>query len=419
MRIAIQGLWHLGLVTAAGLLKNSHDVIGYSDNLNEIENLKNNKLPIYEPGLNQILKENYKKKKIKFYNNLDKSRNTKTLWYCLDTPINKNNQPDVNFIINKIKKTIFKFKHLNLLIISSQIPLGTVNKLESIFKKKKRKIDIVYVPENLRLGKSLKIFLNPDRVIVGCRNNVIFKKIQKILFFQKEKLVKVKPESAELIKHSINCFLALSVCFINEIDNVSKKFRANSSEIEYGLKSEERIGFRSYLGPGPAFSGGTLGRDVNILENLSKKNKLNNFIIKNINKSNNYRKSYLERKFNELKINKKSKIVFLGLAYKQNTSTLRNSYSITFANWLLNKKYKNIFLHDDYAKKNELTKRLGIFFVNDLIKTIKKADIILIINNQPNYKIYQKIIKTMKKKLLLYDPFQIIKFKKNKNIHYL
>ena len=130
------------------------------------------------------------------------------------------------------------------------------------------KIEIVIIPENLRLGKALEVFLNPDRIVIGLENSILKDKLIKIYGEISEKIIWMSPQSAEMTKHAINSFLATSIVFANELSYVSKEFGANPKEVEIGIKSDERIGFKSYLSAGGAFAGGTLARDVKFLQSL-------------------------------------------------------------------------------------------------------------------------------------------------------
>lgn len=413
MNIIVQGLWHLGLVHAAGLYKFGHKIICYSKNKSEIENLNNNNLPIYEKNLKKILRDGKLKKKIYFTNDIKNIKNTDILWYCLDTPINEKGETDSKYVIKEITNSLKYFKKIKYLIISSQIPLGSFKLIENYIIKKKFRTKLIYVPENLRLGNSIENFINPDRIIVGTRTQNEFNIIRKIFYKIKFKLINVSPESAELIKHSINGFLALSICYINEITKIAKLYNSNPLEVSKGLKSEERIGYKSYLSPGNAFSGGTLERDVNFLKNISKNKSITNNIIKNILPSNESQKKYI---YEILKKYKKKRIMIVGLSYKEGTSTTRQSESIKLAKWLKKNMY-NFYLYDPNIL--QLPNLFKNNYANDLENKIPETDIFIFLYKQKKYQhIDNKIINLRKnKKIMIYDPCQM--FKKNKKIVYL
>ena len=400
MNIIIQGLWHLGLVHAAGLHKFNHKIYCYSNNEFEVQELNKGKFPIYEKNLSSIINNAKSKNKITFTSKISKNNKSKILWYCLDTPINKNDVADVKFVVKEIYVSIKNFKNIRYLIISSQLPIGTVKKIEKFIKKNHINIEVIYIPENLRLGSSIKNFIEPDRIIVGARSDRSFKLIQKIFSKIKNRIIRVSPESAELIKHSINGFLALSICYINEITRIAKKYSSDPLEIEKGLKSEERIGYKSYLSPGSAFAGGTLGRDVNLLNKISREKKLNNSLIRNILKSNKVQKEYI---YQNIRKYKKKNIIIIGLSYKEGTSTLRQSESIKFAMWLKKNNYK-FFLYDPKIEK--IPKTLEKKTISNLDKKIKDIDIYIFFYKQKKIKNLDKIILKYRnnKKTYFYDP---------------
>lgn len=415
MKILIEGLWHLGLVTAAGMLKLDNEIICYSNNKYEIHKLKKLELPLYEKGLLEIFKTYFKKKKIKFTSNKNEIRNAQIYWYCKDTSVNNKDEGDTDEIIKKILERLDELINCKELIISSQIRVGTYKKIENELKKKNKNINLYYIPENLRLGKALKRFLNPDRIIVGLRDKKNSKTIIKLFKTISKKIIFVKPESAEMIKHSINTFLANSICFINEITRISNSVNADSLEVSAGLKSDERIGYKSYLSPGAPYGGGTLGRDVFILKNLSKIKKIRNPLIRNISKSNDINKSYLKKFFTN-NFDARKKVLILGLAYTEGTSTLRRSDALDLGFWLKKKKIK-YYLHDPIIKK--LSNNIHRKITFNLNKEILSSDVIIMMYRHNFYKKFQKkIFNLAKKKIIyLYDPFFI--FEKNNNIRYI
>ena len=337
MKIVIEGLWHLGLVTTAGMLELGNEVVCYSSNKDEIVRLNSLDLPLYEKGILKIFKKNIHNKKLRFSYNKKEISTAKIYWYCHDTHINKRDEADTKTLIKNILNRVSELKNCREFIISSQISVGTIKKIEQKIKKNNLNIRVSYIPENLRLGKALDRFLNPDRIILGSRNNQSIKIISKLFRRISKKIFTVKPESAEMIKHSINSFLANSICYINEITRISNSVGADPKEVSFGLKSDERIGYKSYLSPGGPFGGGTLGRDLTFLKKISKTRSIKNPIIENIIKSNIVTKNHLKNFFNKSS-NKNQKVLILGLAYTEGTSTLRQSDAINFSYWLKKKK---------------------------------------------------------------------------------
>ena len=245
------------------------------DNEKIIKKLNLGKFPINEKNLINYYKKY--RKNIKFENINNNFKNEKIFWLTFDTPLDENDNFDHEKILSKFKYILKKIPKNVIIIISSQIPIGTIGRLQSYDKLVlKKKFSFFYVPENLRLGSSIKNFLKPDRIIIGTdvtnktKINIVKKIFRKI---NCQKYI-VNSETAEMSKHVINSFLANSISFINEIAMLGSNYDINFDDLEKTVKSDRRIGFKSYLKSGFSFSGGTLARDVNILKETSRKNKV-------------------------------------------------------------------------------------------------------------------------------------------------
>lgn len=339
MKICVLGLWHLGSVTAACLASVGHKVIGLDLDKNVVDMLKKGVAPIFEPGLNDKLQEGISSENLSFEHSPSYAlANVNILWVAIDTPVKEDDQADVDNVLEQIKFVSSFLNDDTLIIVSSQLPVGTLGKLEKFFleKFKNKKITLVCIPENLRLGKSLSIFLNPDRVIVGLRDPKSKKIIKSIFSPFTSRIEWVSIESAEMIKHSINSFLAISISFANEIASICEMVGADAKEVERGLKSECRIGPRAYLAPGGPFAGGTLARDISFLCSKSLTHKLNTPLISSVLSSNNHHKNWYKRKLKaHLNKLKGSTVGIWGLSYKSDTNTLRRSLAIDLIEWML------------------------------------------------------------------------------------
>jgi UDPglucose 6-dehydrogenase len=420
MKIAVQGLWHLGSVTSACLASKNFKVLAVDTDKKLIENFNQGILPIFEPGLEDLFKKN--KSKINFTDDLKKLTDIDLLWITFDTPVDNNDKADVKFVVEKIKESIAFLKDSAVVLISSQLPVESIKSLELFAKNKKRKISFAYCPENLRLGDALNVFLNPDRIVVGCRDEFTKKRISKILTKLTKNIVWMSVESAEMTKHAINSFLAISVTFANELASICEKVGADAKQVEEGLKTDIRIGKKAYLGPGGPFAGGTLARDIKFLENISKKFSLQNRIISSVFKSNQNHKQWHQKLILDEfggKLNKK-KFLILGLTYKANTNTLRRSQSLELISWLLPKNAL-ISAYDPSVtlSNNKILKKIDLLIkVND----ISMYDVIII--GTPlktfvelfNFKILNKKVKN---KIMIFDQHRLLDFPKSeKKIKY-
>ena len=214
MKIAVVGLWHLGTITSLSLSKLNNLVYAF-DNKKIIDEFNLNNPPIQENGVLELLKK-YKNKNIFFNQNFDDLNKFNLIWVTYDSKIDNKDKSDFKYIFSKIKNILKHVKKNTTIIISSQLQIGSTIKIENFEKKFiKKNTSFVYIPENLRLGSSINLFLNPDRIVIGLRNDKNFKKnksiINKLFHNLNCKKIIVNPETAEMSKHVINGFLACSI----------------------------------------------------------------------------------------------------------------------------------------------------------------------------------------------------------------
>jgi UDPglucose 6-dehydrogenase len=423
MNVCVLGLWHLGSVISACIASKGHKVVGIDENLKNIKKLNNNKAPIFEPGLDELIKKGLRSKKLIFTNDKKKANNAEVLWVAFDTPVDENDNADIFFVEEQIKKIMPYLKKNVVILFSSQLPVGTIKKMQEFSKKNflKKKFKFACSPENLRLGNALNIFLNPDRVLIGFDNNKT-KNLLSLLFKPITKQIEwMKIESAEMTKHTINSFLATSIIFANEIASICEKVGADYLEIEKGLKSDNRIGQKAYLSAGKPIAGGTLLRDVNFLNEEKKKFNLSSPLLSSITISNNEHKKWISKKLlGEFKTLSNISITVWGLTYKPYTDSLRRSLSVELCDWLI-KQHAKIQVYDPVVKK--LPKHWGgeIKKNNNPLDSIKNSDVLIVGTFWPEFKKFtNKIQRISKKKLIIIDPDNNLKIKTLKsNLRYI
>jgi UDPglucose 6-dehydrogenase len=325
MKLVVLGLWHLGCVTA-GCSANFFDVVGLDFEQKKIDDLRAGKPPIFEPGLADLIRSRLAAGRLSFESDPATALNgANVLWVTYDTPVDDDDKPDVKAVLDGIDRCVPYLPAKAIVLISSQIPAGTCRLLETRHQGRR----FAYSPENLRLGKAIEIFLHPDRIILGTRCEEDDEQLSQLLGNFSTSIIHVRTESAEMIKHSINSFLALSITFMNEIARICEKVGADAREVESGLKSEARIGPKAYLSPGAAFAGGTLARDVVALDQLASQLSEELYLIPAIKISNDHHKRWsLQKLRDELGSLSGKRIAILGLTYKPNTDTLRRSLAV-------------------------------------------------------------------------------------------
>ena len=338
MKVCVLGLWHLGSVTAACLASVGHDVTGLDSNSGIVEKLQKAEPPVSEPGLDGLIREGINAGQLRFTSDAKIAiSSAEVLWVTYDTPVDENDQADVEFVFEEVLKLLSFLSIDTTVLVSSQLPVGSIRRFEDISAEKypEKNIRFSYSPENLRLGKSLDVFLHPDRVIIGVRRQEDREILNRLLGSITENILWMGVESAEMTKHAINAFLGMSITFINEIASICENIGADAHEVETGLKSETRIGPAAYLSPGAAFAGGTLARDIEFLKDIGSLNNLVNPLISAVRKSNDEHKKWIQRRlFAVLGGLKGKRIAVWGLTYKPGTNTLRRSLSVEMCNWL-------------------------------------------------------------------------------------
>jgi UDPglucose 6-dehydrogenase len=332
MRIAVVGLWHLGTVTAACLASVGHQVTGLTQDPDALGQLQNGHAPILEPGLDVLLERMIREGFLTFTPDPNTALGQADLvWIAFDTPVDEQDVADTGFVV---AQTEALFDHLGdgtVVVFSSQLPVGTTNRVAAAFRERRPGVTVHfgYVPENLRLGKAIECFLQPDRFVAGCDSPVARERIVQALAPITNRIEHMGVESAEMTKHAINAFLAMCVTFTNELAGICEQVGADAKELERGLKSEYRIGPRAYVSPGAAFAGGTLARDVRFLEQIGRQYGRTLPLLGAILPSNERHKHWTEDKLRQVLGEMGGKrIAVLGLTYKAGTSTLRRSSSV-------------------------------------------------------------------------------------------
>ncbi len=335
MKIAVAGLWHLGTVYAACLASCGHDVVAFDDPA-RIAELRAGHLPVAEPGLAELFAQGVSQGRLRLVSSLADLAESELVWVCYDTPVDSEGRADSQFVIDRIADLIAAAKPSALILVSSQVPVGTVRRLRSTYSAIciEKAITFGYSPENLRLGSAISYFMNPDRIVVGLEFEDDRTRVLDALIPFTSNIVFMSVASAEMVKHALNGFFATSVAFINEIAMLCEKVGADCVEVERGLKSDMRIGSKAYLHPGGAFAGGTLLRDLMFLMNEGESRGLEPFLLRGVLQSNTYHASWTSRKVQSILGDLHgSKIAVLGLTYKPGTNTLRGSTSVDFCEW--------------------------------------------------------------------------------------
>ena len=385
MKLCMVGTGYVGLVSGVCFADLGNNVICVDKDQQKINSLKKGKIPIYEPGLEELVLKNYKNKRLNFSTNLvDSVKKSDIIFICVGTPTKKGgNNADLSQVYNvakHISKSINKFK---IIITKSTVPVTTGDEIEKIIgkKNKKKNFSIVSNPEFLREGEAIRDFIYPDRVVVGTsevRSNKILKTLYSPLISKGAQYLNTSRRAAELIKYASNAFLATKVTFINELANLCEKTNINIEDISIGMGLDKRIGGR-FLRAGPAYGGSCFPKDTKAIINTADRFKTNLSVIKSVIKSNENRSNLLlNRVMNLLKNRIKNKnICFLGVTFKANTDDMRDSSSLSMIP-ALSKKGAKVNYYDPTGSKSELNKYKNVAYKQNIKDAIKKSDLIII-----------------------------------------
>lgn len=336
MKIAVVGLWHLGSVYSACLAELGNQVIGIDSDDSVVTDLNSSILPVEEPGLSDLIKNNLDAKRLTFSTEAESISECEICWIAIDTPVNEFDQADFEFVHNEIDKYIPLLKNDATLIISSQLPVGSTARIEKRISEiaKSSSVSVVYSPENLRLGGALRAFFEAERFVFGTDMEPAKKAINEAFRRSSSSRLFMDAASAELTKHGINSFLALTASFANELARIARRFGASPELVRSGMASDPRIGWGAYLKAGGPIAGGTLLRDINFLESINDDANLGLVLFESVLASNSNYKSSIFSEVLSVASKLKKPILVWGLAYKNGTNTLRRSFGLELAAFL-------------------------------------------------------------------------------------
>ena len=410
MKLCMIGTGYVGLVSGVCFSEIGNIVYCTDTNISKIKNLNKGIVPIYEPGLDEVLKKNYKKKRLFFTTNIKEAIiNSDIVFICVGTPTKKSgNSADLKYVFNAAKKICKYINKYKIIVTKSTVPLNTGDIIENIFKRKKKLkyVDIVSNPEFLREGEAIRDFMFPDRIVVGTNTtkaNNLLKTLYTPIIEKGSRYINTSRRGAELIKYASNAFLATKITYINELANLCEKTGVNIKDISIGMGLDQRIGGR-FLRAGPAYGGSCFPKDTKAILDTSNKYKVNLSIIKSVVKSNENRKKILTIKAEKILKNKlKNKIItFLGVTFKPNTDDMREASSLNMIKYFSKKKTK-IKYYDPTGKKNEFIKLKNVKYCETVSEACFKSDLIILHTEWNEFKSldFKKLVK--KKNFIVYD----------------
>ena len=374
--IAIIGTGYVGLTTGACLAKLGHRVICVDSDLDKLAAIRSGITPIYEDGLSEILKDGQSSGRLTFTSELLVAiADAEFIFFCLPTPPDEEGFADLSVIKSVAKELRGQLKPGTIVINKSTVPVNSVRIIQELINDKD--IAVVSNPEFLREGSAVHDFLNPDRIVVGCEDSLVGKKVGALYLGLRCPVVVTDPISAESIKYMANAFLALKISFVNQAADFCDAVGANITEVLRGLSFDPRIG-STFLSPGPGWGGSCFPKDTQALVASAAQIGRPMTLIEEAISSNKFHILRIAQLIDETAMAAKglsSNIAILGLSFKANTDDVRESPALQIIRVLQNK-FPKIKVYDPHAK---LTYAEEFNRVSSLKIAVADADVVAIL----------------------------------------
>jgi len=417
MKIAVIGTGYVGLVTGTCFASLGNEVICVDCDKTKIDALTKGKITIYEPGLEEMVKQNSKEKRLSFTTNLKSAINkSEIIFIAVGTPPKANGEADLSYVENVARQIAEAMPGYRLIVEKSTVPVETCKWVEhtiKVYKKKSIKFDVASNPEFLREGSAIQDFLHPDRIVIGVETKRAEKILTELYKPLRSPIVVTDIKSAELIKHASNSFLATKISFINSVSAVCDEVGADIVKVAEGMGLDKRIG-RSFLNAGCGYGGSCFPKDVDAFVQIAGKIGYDFELLRAVRNVNEEQRRRLVKKIeNALWILKDKKIGILGLAFKPDTDDMRSAASIDIIN-MLKSEGARIKAYDPQAMKKARKEIKDITFCTDPYQTAKDSDCLLVLTEWNEFKEldFKKIKKTMKQPVLvdgrnIYEPIKM------------
>jgi UDPglucose 6-dehydrogenase len=427
MKISMVGTGYVGLVSGTCFSETGINVTCVDVNEDKINDLKKGIIPIYEPGLEPMLKRNVEKERLFFTTSLKESlKDSETLFIAVGTPPGEDGSADLRHVLDVAREVGKHLDHYMVVVTKSTVPIGTAKKVKATIQeeldKRGEKIDfdVASNPEFLKEGDAVEDFLRPDRIIIGTESEKaeeVLKKLYRPFLLNQHPILFMDIPSAELTKYAANSMLATKISFMNDIANLCEKVGADVNEVRRGIGSDTRIGTK-FIYAGAGYGGSCFPKDVKAIIRTADENDHSLEILKAVEDVNNRQKSVLFHKLNN-HFNgdlEGKKIALWGLSFKPNTDDMREAPSITIVNRLIEKGAK-VYGYDPVAMK-EAKKVLGdkITYTEDQYEAVEGADALILVTEWSEFRVpkWKEMEQMMKNKLIfdgrnIYDPNEMIK----------
>jgi UDPglucose 6-dehydrogenase len=389
-KVCVIGAGYVGLVTGACLAEIGHQVICIDNDPNKFEALKNGKIPIYEPGLDKLVKRNVARNRLSFGQFVSEGvRRADVVFIAVGTPPQPDGSADLTYIEAVAREIAEHMRNYTVVVEKSTVPVQTGEEVERTiarYKAKGTSFDMVSNPEFLREGTAIEDFLNPDRIVVGVKSKRAEKVMRSLYAPIKAKQFLVTDlKSAELIKHASNSFLATKISYINAVSRVCELVGADANKVAEGMGLDPRIG-RSFLNPGIGFGGFCLPKDLEAFHYISKKVGYEFDLLAAVKKVNEEQRAHFVKKIEKaLWVLKGKTIALLGVAFKPHTDDIRFAPSLDIIERLQSQGAK-LQVYDPIAMDKARPVVKNVIFCEDAYAAVKGADCLALVTEWPQFK---------------------------------
>ncbi len=390
MDIAVVGTGYVGLVSGVCLAHIGHNVICCDNNEEKIKILQSGGVPIYEPGLEELLEKYRKNKRITFTRSIaEAAKKATVIFIAVGTPSKKNGEADLTYIENVAREVAQVMDSYKLLVEKSTVPALTGDRVERTIrlnlpahlkqgKKAAVEFDVASNPEFLREGSAIEDFMHPDRIVIGVESKRAERLLREIYKPIKATVVVTNVATAEMIKHASNSFLATKISFINSVAQICDRVGADVLKVAEGMGYDKRIG-RSFLNAGVGYGGSCFPKDVDAFVRLAEKNGYDFALLKTVRQVNEeQRHSFIRLLEDKLWILKDKTIAVWGLAFKSNTDDMRSAPSVPIIEILQNEG-AIVHAYDPQAMDNAKNVLKDVKYFHDPMSAVKNADCLLLL----------------------------------------
>jgi len=387
-RLAVLGLWHQGLVAAACLADLGYTVSASDPSRDVVAGLKAGRPPVSEPGLEALVRQGVEAGRLQFHDDMAAAvEGAAFVFVAFDTPVDDQDRSDLSGIYDAVRGIAGRLAPDAVVYVTAQVPVGTCARLHDLLRAHGAgQVSIAYSPENLRLGQAIERFRHPALPVIGTDDDRTFARLTELLAPLSSDWRRTNLATAETLKHALNGFLAVSICFANELGNLCDAVGADGAKIAELLRLEPRVGPKAMLVPGLGFSGGTLARDIATLRGLGDDHGIATTMLDGAWASNQAQnKTVVQRLKALLPSLATARVCVLGLTYKADTSTLRRSAAIEVIDELL-AAGATVTAHDPGVDRTELGAHTGFTFCDDPYAAADLADAIVLMTPWPVYR---------------------------------